>query len=196
MKKWIAWMVALLLCLSMAGCGESQQEQSTPNKVQDFSGMTLKLGNQMPDFTVRDVDGTEYGLYDLLEQKQMVMLNFWFIDCPYCVMEFPHMDAAYGQYGDSVEILAMNPFDSDEDIQSFGKEEDLHFALCGEDLGLSDAFGVRGYPTTVIIDRFGIVCLVQAGAVPYEEVFLQVFAHFTADSYETELFNSITEIGN
>lgn len=196
MKKWIAIVMALVLCLAMAGCGGKQAEESTPTKVQDFSGMTLKLGSQMPDFTIRDVDGAEYGLYELLEEKQMVMLNFWFIDCPYCVMEFPHMDAAYGQYADSVAILALNPFDGDADIRNFGAEEGLDFTLCGEDLGMADAFGVRGYPTTVIIDRFGVVCLVQAGAVPYEEVFMKVFAHFTTDAYETKLFNSIMEIGN
>lgn len=193
MKKWIALVLALVLCLAMAGCGQ-QGNGSVPEKVEDFSALRLKKGSQMPDFTIRDVDGQEYTLYEVLEEKRMVMLNFWFINCPYCVQEFPHMDSAYGKYADEVAIFAVNPFDSDEEIQAFQTEKDLRFTMFGEDLGLHRAFGVKGYPTTVIIDRYGMVCLVEAGMVPNEQLFLNAFAHFTAEDYKTVLYNSFSEI--
>lgn len=194
MKKWIALGLVLALCLAMVGCTGQEQSKSPPEMVEDFSGRTLKVGSLMPNFTIRDVDGNAYNLYELLEEKQMVMLNFWFIDCPYCVKEFPYMNAAYGQYADSVAIFALNPFDSDQNIRAFGAEMELNFTLCGQDLGMRYAFGVKGYPTTVVIDRYGVVCLVEAGMVPSEELFLKAFAHFTAEDYETELFWSFSEI--
>lgn len=192
MKKWIALMLVIAICGSLLACGGNKD---VPEKVEDFSGQTLRLGSQMPNFTIQDVAGNEYTLYDVLEEKKMVMLNFWFVDCPYCVMEFPHIEKAYAEYKDSVQILAVNPVDSDGSIVKFQAEEKLTFAMCGEDLGMKDAFGVKAYPTTVIIDRYGMVCLIHVGAVPSDLAFVQAFSFFTADDYETTLFERLTEIG-
>lgn len=190
MKKYIALILVIALCGSLLACGKK-----APETVSDLSGTKLTLGSQMPNFTIQDVAGNEYTLYGLLEEKKMVMLNFWFIDCPYCLQEFPYMDAALDDYADSVALLAINPVDSDSAIVKFQVEEDLGFIMCGEDNGLKEAFSVRSYPTTVIIDRDGTICLVQVGAVPSEEAFSRAFSYFTADDYETTLFKRLTEIG-
>lgn len=154
----------------------------------------LSLGSQMPDVTITDVQGNSYNLYELLAEKQMVMLNFWFIECPYCVEEFPCINSAYNQYKDSVEVLALNPYNSAITIKIFQAKHKLDFPMCNDPYGLSDAFSVRGYPTTVIIDRYGVVCLVSPGGIPDESVFLKIFEVFTADDYETVLYKSVTEI--
>lgn len=191
MKKYIALILVIALCGSLLACGGKK----APETVSDLSDMKLTLGSQMPNFSIRDVAENEYTLYDLLEEKKMVMLNFWFIDCPYCLQEFPHMEAALDDYSDSVAILAVNPYDSVGTIVRFQEENKLSFIMCSEDQGLKDAFSVRSYPTTVIIDRNGTICLVHVGAVPSEAAFLQAFAYFTAEDYETKLFNRLTEIG-
>lgn len=199
MKQWIAMLLILALCAGLMACGaEPETTAAVPTApvtagTSDLRGQRLGLGSQMPDFTISDALGNSYTLYELLEEKQMVMLNFWFIDCPYCVMEFPSIQAAYSQYSDQIAILAVNPVDTAPQIVGFCQEYGLTFTMCQDGPGLSEAFGIKGYPTTVIVDRYGVVCLVQAGAVPYEEVFLNVFAHFTAENYETKRFYSIQE---
>ncbi len=231
MKKWIALLLALTLCLAMFGCGESQADNSTPGtsastnstqasttqpttapteasttepttaptestapqKVNSFSNLKLKLGDQMPDCRLRDVNNNYYNLYELLEEKQMLLINFWFIDCPYCVEEFPFINSAYGQYADSVSVLAINPFDEDDAIISFGQEMNLDFTLLGMDLGMRFAFGVQGYPTSVVIDRNGVIALIHIGAVPDEAVFLNMFEYFTAEDYETVVLEDISQ---
>lgn len=195
MKKWIAVILLAILCLFMVACA-ADREPNGSAAVNDLTGQTLKLGSQMPNVQLTDALGNSFTLYELLEEKKMVMLNFWFINCPYCVMEFPAIQGAYAQMADEVAIVAVNPYDTASQMISFAKEHELQFTMCPDDPGLSKAFGVSGYPTTVIVDRNGIVCLVQPGAMPYETVFLEVFAHFTAQEYETKLFQSFAEIMN
>lgn len=186
MKKWIALLCVLVLCINLAACGKTNA-LATDAALTDLKDQTLRLGGQMPNFVISDALGNEYTLYDLLEEKKMVMLNFWFIDCPYCVMEFPSIQQAYSQYQDQVAILAVNPYDAASSMVGFGQQYGLQFTLCPDGPGLSEAFGVTGYPTTVVIDRNGMICLLQAGAVPYEEVFLRMFAYFTAEDYRSEV---------
>lgn len=56
---------------------------------------------------------------------------------------------------------------------------------CGWDI--PDAFGVDGYPTTVIIDRYGVICMVESGGRPYTWYWEMLFEHFTASNYEQRI---------
>lgn len=154
----------------------------------------LAVGDTMPDFTITDIYGESYTLYQLLAEKQVVMLNFWFMECGYCKLEFPHINEAYNQYQDLVEILAVNPYDSVAGMKSFRYTYGLNFTVTQDPIGLARAFMVGAYPTTVIIDRYGVVCVREAGAYPDTQLFLNVFAYFTAEDYETTLFNTLDEI--
>lgn len=156
----------------------------TTPAVPDMSGYTLELGTQMPDFTIYDVNGNCYTLYGLLEEKKAVMLNFWYADCPYCLLEFPDIQDAYERYSDQVEILAINPIDSVSKIIQFQEKRGLTFPLCKDGPKLNKPFVKVGYPTTVIIDRYGTVCLIQIGAQGGNDVFGNAFAYFCSDDYE------------
>ena len=41
----------------------------------------------------------------------------------------------------------------------------LTFDMAQEKLGLATAFGVTGYPTSVMIDRYGVICFIEGGAI-------------------------------
>jgi hypothetical protein len=53
---------------------------------------------------------------------------------------------------------------------------------------------LRAYPTTVVIDRYGMICLVHVGAVTEEETFAQLFAYVTSDSYVQKVYSSIEDM--
>ena len=189
MKKWILMAWLLVICLAVTACSQNK----VPPVQDDLAGQHLVLGSTMPNVEITDPLGNSVTLYELLEEKKMVMLNFWFVDCPYCVMEFPAIEAAYNQYQQDVAIVALTPYDTDLQILEFQQEHGLTFTMCRDSLGLNEVFWVTGYPTTVIIDRDGTICMVAPGAVPHEEVFLRIFARFTADDYETTVIRNIAE---
>lgn len=161
-------------------------------------GNVYQVGDVMRDFTVPTVDGGELKLSDILKDKQAVMLNFWYTGCDPCKAEFPLLQAAYEAYSDKIEIITMNPTDLSRDtaetIQAFRDQYGLTMpmAMCSGDW--FSALSVNAYPTTVIIDRFGVVCLKYTGSVDDAGVFEAAFEHFASENYAQKLFNSFADI--
>ena len=162
------------------------------------AGKTYQVGDVMRDFTVTTVDGTELTLSQILKDKQAVVLNFWYTGCDPCKGEFPMLQSAYAAYSDQIEVITMNPTDiSGDDAEKIANFRDQYgltmpMAMCSSQW--FSALKVMAYPTTVIIDRYGVVCLLETGAVEEEGVFHAAFEHFTADNYEQKLLNGFSDL--
>ncbi len=161
-------------------------------------GKTYQVGDVMRDFTVTTVDGESLTLSQILKEKQAVVLNFWYTDCDPCKDEFPLLQQAYAAYSDKVEVITMNPTDiSGDDAEKIAQFRDDHgltmpMATCSGQW--FSALGVNSYPTTVIIDRYGVVCLLATGSVEEEGVFEAAFEHFTAENYQQKLLQSFSDL--
>ena len=175
----------------------------------DHSGKSYQLGDVMRDFSVVDSDGNTQKLSELLKTKKMVLINFWYTTCSWCVKEFPYMDAVYQQYKDDVEIVALNHStlsgDSEEGIKNFkdnfytdyvgeGAEGGLSFPMAKDYTNMGPAFNIQGYPTSVLVDRYGVICMIEAGGIVSDAPFVAMFEHFTAENYEQKLFHSLDEL--
>lgn len=162
----------------------------------DLSNVTYELGSVMHDFTIVDSEGDSYTLSELLKEKDMVMLNFWYTTCSYCVAEFPYMNEAYEQYKEDIEILALNHYvaDSEDDVVDFKESYALSFPMAKENLGMQSAFNLQGYPTSVFIDRYGVICLIEVGGVTSAAPFTVAFDIFTADDYTQQLYTDLDSL--
>lgn len=161
---------------------------------ESLSGATLGLGDVMYDFSVTTPKGETVKLSDMLKEKKMVMLNFWYTTCTYCVQEFPFMEQAYQSFKDDVGIIALNPFNENNEIQSFQESYQLTFPMASCQAAWSTTFNVSGYPTSIVVDRYGVICLIEAGGITSLRPFTSMFEHFTADKYEQKLFNGLSEL--
>ena len=156
---------------------------------------SYELGDVMYDFTITDVYGVRYTLSELLKTKDMVMLNFWYEQCSYCAAEFPYINTVYQDYQDKIEILAINdyPTDTVDTVKNYPSflGEDLQMPLfkIGNDVDdlTCSKFQTEGYPTTVIIDRYGVITMIHAGAVTGESKWMNIFDHFIGDDYKQSL---------
>lgn len=150
----------------------------------DLNTAKYKLGDMMQDFTFTAADGAEYKLSDLLDGKRTVVLNFWKLDHNPCKMELPFWQEAYTEYADRAMVLGMNPIDSDNaEIAAFAQEQGLTFPVGSCDPKWENAMNVFGYPTTVVIDRFGMITLVNGAAFATATEVKDVLKFFTADEY-------------
>ena len=156
---------------------------------------TLFLGDMMMDFTIVDTDGVEHTLSEILKEKKAVVLNFWFIECQPCNLEFPFLQEAYELYKKDVEVLALNPVNTDEAaIAAFKEQLGLTFPVAMVDEAWADLMRVTAYPTTIVIDRFGNISLSHMGMIEDTDTFTQIFDYFTAEDYESNAVGSIDEI--
>ena len=156
-------------------------------KDEDISTATLGLGDVMYDFKVTTSDGKELKLSEVLKEKKMVMLNFWYTTCSWCLKEFPLMDEVYKDYKDDIEIIALNPMEDANTVKGFHDQYGYSFKMASCPSSWANTFGVSGYPTSVFVDRYGVICLVESGAITSKRPFICAFDHFTADKYEQKL---------
>ena len=161
----------------------------------DMSGVTYKLGSVVHDFTVIATDGKEYKISELLKTKKAVVLNFWYINCGPCKIEFPYLQQAYIDYQDDIELIAINPYDgTDDTVSAYAVENNLTFPMASEDSAWAEIMQLTAYPTTVVIDRYGTICMIHKGMVTSKDEFVKVFEYFTADDYKQTLIRNISDI--
>ena len=166
-------------------------EDTMPN------GHKYNLGDVMYDFTVTTSDNKQFKLSEVLKEKKAVLINFWYTDCSWCAVEFPLMQNSYEKFSDDIAIIALDPIDYFlDDIIQFKSEYGLTFDVAQDLSGLYEAFDVTGYPTSVMIDRYGVICLIEPGAITNQGAFDRLFAHFTSDNYEQKLVVDYNDIGS
>ncbi len=166
-----------------------------------------KLGSVMHDFKYKDTDGKTYVLSEVLQKKKAVLLNFWYVTCSACVSEFPLLNNAYNEYVSDIEVLALNNHyyyyndinDTEEGIKEFKKNQKLDLPMILDTTDLMYAFDYSkfdmvGYPVSVMIDRYGVVCMIEVGAIVADNGFNNLFKHFTADNYQQILVNSAEDL--
>lgn len=161
---------------------------------------SIKLGDVMFDFTVTDQNGTEHTLSKLLESKKAVAINLWYTTCAPCKMEFPFLQQAYNEYKDDVALVAITPMDSADAIAAFANANGLTIPMAPCDAKWNDWMVENGYgyPTTIIVDRFGTVAFIHSGSIDSSKVFKNMFAYFTAEDYQQTTVSDVTqfEAGN
>ena len=164
---------------------------------ESVNNVVFELGDIMYDFTVTDPDGNLITLSQALAENKMVMLNFWFADCTYCVEEFPFVEEVYQEYGDLMEIIALNPYptDSDADVVEMATQLGLSFPMAKCDMAFNAGnFGSGGYPTSVFVDRYGMVALIINGAFPNKYTLETLVKHFTAEDYDQKIVTSLDDV--
>ncbi len=136
----------------------------------------VRVGRTAPDFTLPALDGGTIALRDY--RGRVVLLNFWATWCTPCKDEMPLLDAVHREYGPQVVVLAVNAGESADVVQRFVAEHQLQLPIAlDQDMQLSRRYGVRGYPTTFIIDPQGTIAAIHPGVLTRDDVlgYLQPF---------------------
>lgn len=161
---------------------------------ESLSNASLGVGDVMYDFSITTSDGATITLSEMLAEKDMVLLNFWYTTCTWCLKEFPYMQEAYQEYSEDVGIIALNPMEDNTAIASFQAQQGLTFPMASCPAAWSAAFGISGYPTSIVVDRYGVICLVEAGGIASLRPFTSMFDHFTGDDYQQALYSGLSEL--
>lgn len=144
----------------------------------DHSNGNYKVGSIMGDFTLTDTDGLHYTLSELLKEKDLVILNFWFVACAPCKAEFPYLEAVHQNYADRVQLLTMSHWDSEDSIRQLRQQMGVTFPMIREDIGFQQGFDLQMYPTTVFIGSSGKILLIDVGGYSSEQELTSIIDRF------------------
>jgi cytochrome c biogenesis protein CcmG/thiol:disulfide interchange protein DsbE len=135
----------LLVGVLMAGLGR------------DMTVRSPLVGRPAPGFSLRPVGGgTPVGLAEL--RGQPAVINFWATWCVPCYQEHGVLTRAAGALAGRVRFVGVVYEDSEENVQSFGREHGAGYpSLVDPDGRMAIAYGIFGVPETYFLDANGTV---------------------------------------
>lgn len=123
------------------------------------------LDKPAPTFEIVNLEGEKYTLESL--QGQVVVLNFWFTACGPCIKEIPILNEIVEKYKqEEIHFLAPAYQNSRELLLQWTQRRTFKYILVPSAENIAKLYGIRIYPTHVIIDREGIVRFVKVGYHP------------------------------
>jgi len=139
-----------LLLLSFSINADWQQPELSHNLTQ------IKQVIPASDFALQNMDEETIKLSDY--RGQVVLLNFWATWCPPCVREMPSMERLQQRVGEGFKVIAANQMEEPDDVFAFSGQltvEPTFEIVFDSDSKVSQAYAVRGLPTTYLIDKKG-----------------------------------------
>lgn len=129
------------------------------------------VGQKVKDFELKDVKGKELKFSDLA--GKVVVINFWFIECKPCVMEIPELNMLVNEFQNQDVVFLAIALNGKNEVKGFLKQNKFMYQVFPDGPALAEVFGIKGYPTNVIIDQKGIVQYVSTGIGPDNQFILK-----------------------
>jgi thiol-disulfide isomerase/thioredoxin len=142
--------------LGLAGCNQHPASSQQPKQAVIAAG---EIGSQLPEFSVKDLQGGEFSSADL--RGRVVLVDFWATWCQPCKKEMPGYQKLLNEYGSRGFVVIGFKFDTMMDMEDpvqFAKRMGVRYPLAVAPDDLKQKFGgIEGLPTTMLYDRQGIL---------------------------------------
>lgn len=128
------------------------------------------LTNQIaPDFTLKSLDGQNIKLSE--HRGEVILINFWASWCGPCRQEMPLLDELHQKYSPmGFSLYGVNVEEDSEAAKKMLGDLSVSFPILFDtENDVSKAYDVIAMPTTVIVDRDGMVHYIHRGYKPGDE---------------------------
>lgn len=160
----------------------------------DAIARPFELGDVFADLEVVTSEGETLKISEILKEKKAVVLNFWYLNCAPCKLEFPYLQNAYEQYKEELEVIAVNPLDgTQQKIANLKEEMGLTFPMASISQAWIELMDLSAYPTTVVIDRYGLISYIHTGYINENGVFEKIFDYYVDDDYQHTVIKNLNE---
>ena len=131
---------------------------------------------ELPNVSFIGLKGDHFEMSAL--KGKVVLVNFWATSCSVCVAEMPKMVQTYEKYrsqGLETVAVAMS-YDPPDRVFAYAQQNKLPFRVALDIFGkVMDAFGgIRGTPTTFLVDRSGKIVQRFEGEPDFEKLGLLI----------------------
>ena len=122
----------------------------------------LIAGQRVPEFSLANYDDEDVVLFDLLGERDFVLIDFWASWCGPCIADFPDLKKLYAAYSDEgFEIIGVSIDDNMQDWKEGVDEHELPWVNLGElkDWGgpVAVSYGVSAIPAGFLVDSKGCI---------------------------------------
>jgi len=132
-------------------------------------GLTQRVGDPAPNFTVFSLDG-QFVSFNELHDRALI-INLWTTWCGPCKAEMPLLESISQKYAAELIILGINEGDNEYDVGRYVEEENITFRiLLDENENVGYLYGIVGYPTSIFIDKNGIIQAIYLGELTPEQM--------------------------
>ncbi len=177
-KSRLAWYAALLtLAAALIFFNRPTPSSPAPEEAPPVDPQTVYVsdaplghepGEQLPDFTLIQTDGSEFTLSRY--RGRVTVINLWATWCTPCVNELPHFDLLQQTYGDQVKVLAIHSDLITDDPLAYLSNYDYRIAFAVDEEGgvIASVGGSTMLPQTLVLNPRGEVVYNKVGSVTYE----------------------------
>jgi thiol-disulfide isomerase/thioredoxin len=122
----------------------------------------FRTGSSFSHFKTTDINGNKVNTKSLA--GRIIVLNFWFINCPPCRMEMPELSKLSDSYkSDSSIVFLAIALDKKYDLEQFLKGTHFGYTIIDNGRFITDQYRINSYPTNVIVDQKGKVYFHSSG---------------------------------
>lgn len=126
-------------------------------------------GDKLPALTLPDEGGRAVVLPPT--NGRVTVLNFWASWCPPCRGEMPDLAQFAQQHRGQVNFYAINLQESPAKVQAYLAREQLSLPVLFDQNGAAaQALRITAIPTTVLVDKNGVIRFRKTGPVTQEEL--------------------------
>jgi len=156
------WGIAIAGLLAAAGGAEAAGPSSS----------SLTVGTKAPDFRLKNLEGDEVTLYEMLKEGP-VLLDFWALWCKPCLKALPATDKISKEYGDEgVTVVTINTDSprSTAKVRSYVKSHGYQFqVLLDPNMETRRLYRYRSIPQLFLIASDGTIAFSKIGYAPGQE---------------------------
>jgi cytochrome oxidase Cu insertion factor (SCO1/SenC/PrrC family)/thiol-disulfide isomerase/thioredoxin len=122
-----------------------------------------QVGHPAPAFTIHTLSGSTIRLAAV---HRPVLLNFWATWCTACKTEIPMMSAWYRAHSRQVMVVGVDQQEPKSPVASFVRRYHIPYLVGLDGSGsVSARYNVIDLPTSLLINRHGVVIAVHVGAL-------------------------------
>lgn len=177
-KPQYPWLILVLVIFFLLAAGiitlASNNKLQSRNNGAALAAKARSTPIAAPDFSLKDVAGKDVKLSDY--KGKVVVLNFWATWCAPCHLETPWFVELHEQHkseGLGVIGVSVDPLDDYDpaDITAFAKKFSVNYPLVLVTKEMLEAYQpVNALPTTVIVDRTGMIRFRHRGVISKERL--------------------------
>ena len=130
---------------------------------------SIEVGSKIPDFTATDIDGKQWSQNDII--GKVVVLNLWHSGCGPCRTEMPELSTWKDEMPEVIFFSATH--ESAEIARPIVEKYGFNWIHLVYNTQFKDFVGSNVYPMTIVVDKKGIVSMVEFGTSPTQRAELK-----------------------